>query len=62
MNFALTLTLDGMVRALRMKAHELGDDPAAAFRRETRRNTEALALLGEESRRLRLEAGDEFGG
>ena len=57
----MQLTLDGMVRALRMKVHELGEDYNAAERQAEQRNERALMLLARESRRFALEAGDEFG-
>jgi hypothetical protein len=59
---AMQLTLDGMIRALRLKAHELAEDYEEAHRRSVTRNDTALTLLASESRRLALEAGDEFGG
>lgn len=58
---ALQLTLDGMIRALRMKVHELGEDHDEAERLAVLRNEEALMLLAQEARRHSLEAGDEFG-
>ncbi len=62
MKIAMKLTLDGMIRALRMRAHELGDvDYDEAERRATLRNEKALTLLAQEARRYALEAGDEFG-
>lgn len=61
MKFVMQLTLDGMVRALRMRAHELGEDYDEAQRRAEERNETALTLLASEARRLSLEAGDEFG-
>lgn len=62
MKIAMKLTLDGMIRALRMRAHELGEvDYDEAERRAMRRNDEVLALLAREARRHTLEAGDEFG-
>jgi hypothetical protein len=62
MKIAMKLTLDGMIRALRMRAHELGEvDYDEAERRATRRNEKALTLLAQEARRYQLEAGDEFG-
>ena len=60
MRFGLQLTLDGMVRALRAKMHDLGDEPYDALRRAERRNETVLALLSAEARRAALEAGDEF--
>jgi hypothetical protein len=57
----MQMTLDGMIRALRMKAHEIGDDYDAAERRAEERNEMALTLLAQEARRYALEAGDEFG-
>ena len=42
--------------------HMLGEDYDEAERRTAMRNENALALLAAESRRLALEAGDEFGG
>jgi hypothetical protein len=63
MNFTMQLTLDGLVRALRLKAHGLAEDYyEEEYRRATMRNETALSLLAAESRRLALEAGDEFGG
>jgi hypothetical protein len=59
---AMQLTLDGMIRALRLKAHAVGEDHEEAGRRAQLRNERALMLLASESRRLALEAGDEFGG
>jgi hypothetical protein len=61
MKLALHLTLDGMVRALRMKAHELADDQQEARRRERVGNERALTLLAAEGERFAEEAGDEFG-
>jgi hypothetical protein len=60
MRFGLQLTMDGLVRALRTKLHELGEDPQDMLRRAEQRNETALTLLWEESRRVALEAGDEF--
>lgn len=57
----MQLTLDGMIRALRMKAHRIGDDYDVAERRAEERNEKALTLLAQEARRYALEAGDEFG-
>lgn len=53
--------MEGLIRALRMKAHEVGDNDDETLRDVTRRNETALTLLSEETRRFRLEAGDEFG-
>ena len=61
MKIAMQLTLDGMIRALRLKAHAVGEDFEEAERRAQLRNERALTLLALESRRLALEAGDEFG-
>ena len=61
MKMAMQLTFDGMIRALRLKAHSVGEDYEEAERRAEERNERALALLASESRRLALEAGDEFG-
>ncbi|MBX3581300.1 MAG: hypothetical protein KF810_05355 [Rhizobiaceae bacterium] len=61
MKLAMQVTLEGMIRALRMKARELGDDGDEALRQAKQRNETALTLLSEESRRFRLETGDEFG-
>lgn len=61
MKMALQLTLDGMIRALRMKVHELGEDYDEAERLAVLRNEEALMLLAQEAWRVSLEAGDEFG-
>ena len=61
MKLAMQLTLDGMIRALRLKAHAVGDDHEEAGRGAQLRNERALMLLASESRRLALEAGDEFG-
>lgn len=58
---AMQLTLDGMIRALRVKLHTIGEDFEETDRRAALRNEEALMLLSAESRRLALEAGDEFG-
>jgi hypothetical protein len=59
---AMQLTLDGMIRALRMRAHELAEvDYEEAERHATRRNEKALTRLAQEARRYALEAGDEFG-
>ena len=62
MKMAMQLTLDGMIRAMRLKAHAIGEDFDEAERRKAVRNENALSLLAKESRRLALEAGDEFGG
>lgn len=61
MKMAMQLTLDGMIRALRVKLHTIGEDYEEAERRAMTRNEQALALLASESRRFALEAGDEFG-
>ena len=61
MKMAMQLTLDGLIRALRMKGHELGDDHDRVDRLAVLRNGEALMLLAQEARRVSLEAGDEFG-
>ena len=61
MKIAMQLTLDGMVRALRMRAHEIGDADDLAEQRAAERNETALTLLAQEARRYALEAGDEFG-
>ena len=61
MKIAMQLTLDGMVRALRLKAHAAGEDYEEAERQAVLRNERALTLLSAESQRLSLEAGDEFG-
>jgi hypothetical protein len=58
---AMQMTLDGMIRALRMKAHELGEDYEDTERGAVSRNEEALALLAREARRHALEVGHEFG-
>ena len=58
---AMQLTLDGMIRAMRLKVHALAEDYEEAQRRAAMRNETALTLLASESRRLALEAGDEFG-
>jgi hypothetical protein len=58
---AMQLTLDGMIRALNVRLHAVGDDFEEADRRAALRNEKALALLSAESRRFALEAGDEFG-
>ena len=62
MKMAMQMTLDGMIRALRMKAYELGEDYDEAERGMVERNEEALMLLAREARRFALEAGDEFRG
>lgn len=59
MKFALQMTLDGMIRALRMKAHEMGEDYHEARLRARERNDAVLALLAEESRRS---ASENIGG
>jgi len=61
MKLALQLTLDGMVRALRMRAHELADDPQEARRRDAIGNERVLTLLAAEGERFAEEADDEFG-
>ncbi len=61
MKLALQMTLDGMVRALRMRAHELADYHQEARRRDAVGNERALALLAAEGQRFVEEAGDEFG-
>ena len=58
----MELTLDGLVRALRLKVHGLAEDYEEEHRRATMRNETTLSLLASELRRLALEAGDEFGG
>jgi hypothetical protein len=62
MNFALRLTMDGMIRALRIKAHAIGDGYEPDWRNAEERNEEALTLLSAEARRHALEAGYEFRG
>ena len=62
MKLGMQLTLDGMIRAMRLKMHMLGEDYEEVERRTAMRNENALTLLAKESRRLALEAGDEFGG
>ena len=62
MKLTMELTLDGLIRALRLKEHGLAEDYEEEHRRATRRNDTALSLLASESRRLSLEAGNEFGG
>jgi len=57
----LQLTLDGMVRALRMRAHELADDHEEARRRDAVGNQRVLTLLAAESGRFAQETDDEFG-
>lgn len=59
MKLGIRLTLDGMVRALRMKAFELGDDLYEMRQDAEARNAAALVLLTAESRRAAMEAGDE---
>ena len=61
MKMAMQLTLDGMIRALRLRAHAVGEDFEEAERLAELRNETALTLLASESRRLALEVGDEFG-
>jgi len=61
MKLALQLTLDGMIRALRMRAHELADDHDESRRRDAIGNQRALTLLAAEGERFVEEAGDEFG-
>ena len=61
MKIAMQLTLDGMVRALRLKAHAVGEDYEESERQAVLRNERALTLLSTESQRFALEAGDEFG-
>ena len=61
MKIAMQLTLDGMNRALRLKGHTVGEDYEEAVRRAEQWNERVLTLLGQESRRFALEAGDEFG-
>ena len=61
MKLAMQLTFDGMMRAMRLKLHTIGEDQDEAARRAALRNERVLALLSEESRRFALEAGDEFG-
>jgi hypothetical protein len=56
----MQLTLDGMVRALRLKAFDMGDDHRARLREAEERNETVLALLAAESRRASMEAGDEL--
>ncbi len=59
---AMQLTFDGMIRALRLKAHAVGEDFEEAERRAGGSATRALTLLASRNRRrLALEAGDEFG-
>lgn len=61
MKLAMQLTLDGMIRAMRLKVHTMGEDYEVAERRAAARNDDVLALLAAESRRHALEADDEFG-
>lgn len=58
----MQVTLDGMVRALRLRVHGLAEDREEEDRRAMTRNERVLSLLTAESQRFRLEAGDEFGG
>lgn len=61
MKLALQMTLDGMVRALRMRAHELADQEQETMRRDAIGNERALTLLAAEGERFAQEADDEFG-
>ena len=61
MKIAMHLTLNGMIHALRLRAHAVGEDFEETERRAEQRNERALMLLASESRRFALEAGDEFG-
>lgn len=61
MKLGLQLTLEGMIRTLRMKALELGEDYDDMRRNAEERNEAALALLAAETRRLVPEVGDESG-
>lgn len=61
MKLAMQMTVDGLVRALRMKAHEVGDDHEVVRRRAELSNEQALTRLAAESRGRAGEAGDEFG-
>ncbi|MEW9806808.1 hypothetical protein [Mesorhizobium marinum] len=61
MNLAMQLTMDGMIRALRLKMHALGEDREEIRNRAVRRNAEALVLLSQEARRTRREVGHEPG-
>jgi hypothetical protein len=60
MKLALQLTLDGMVRALRMRAHELADYHQEARRRDAIGNERALTLLAAEGERFAEGADDEL--
>jgi len=56
----MQLTLDGIVRALRIRAHHLVEDADDLRRSRTQRNETTLALLSDEAQRHAREAGDEF--
>ena len=59
MKLGMRLTLDGMVRALRMRAFEMGEDFHEMRQDAEARNQAALALLAAESRRAAMEVDDE---
>jgi hypothetical protein len=58
---AMQLTLDGMIRSLRLKAHTVGENYEEAVRRAEQWSEKTLTLLAQESRRFPLETGDECG-
>ncbi len=61
LKLTMQMTLDGMVRAMRMRTHQLAEDVDDMRRNRAKRNETTLALLSDEARRHALEAGDEFG-
>ena len=44
----MQVTLDGMIRAMRLKVHQIADDHEEAQRRAETRNETALTLLASE--------------
>ena len=61
MKLELSLTMQGMIRALRLRAQDVVEDVEAPRRRDAEGDNAARALLAEEGRRLGKEAGHEFG-
>ncbi len=60
MKVELSLTMQGMIRALRLRAQDVVEDVEAARRRDAKGDDAARALLAEEGRRLGRETGHEF--
>lgn len=61
MKLEMTLTMQGMIRALKLRAQDVAEDVEASRRREVGRDEAVRVLLAEEGRRLGREVGHEFG-